>query len=56
MATESLTLPHPGISERIFVLLPWMEITPHFRVMKSTTVAQLARSLHYQSKDIQKLD
>jgi 2-amino-4-hydroxy-6-hydroxymethyldihydropteridine diphosphokinase len=56
MTSEALTLPHPGIRERIFVLLPWVEITPHFRVMDSTTVAQLGRSVHYEKTDIQKLD
>ncbi len=42
MASEELTLPHPGIAERNFVLLPWKEIAPHYPVAGSTTVAQLA--------------
>jgi 2-amino-4-hydroxy-6-hydroxymethyldihydropteridine diphosphokinase len=27
-ATETLTLPHPRASERVFVLVPWLEIDP----------------------------
>lgn len=56
MTTDELTLPHPGIAERIFVLLPWMEIAPHFRVTGSTTVAQLAQPLLSGDAKIQKLD
>lgn len=32
MEQEHLVLPHPRIAERIFVLLPWSEITPHFEI------------------------
>lgn len=32
MEQEHLVLPHPGIAERIFVLLPWSEIAPHFEI------------------------
>lgn len=56
MATEQLTLPHPGIAERIFVLLPWMEIAPHFRVNGSTTVEQLVQPLLSGDAKIEKLD
>lgn len=38
-----LTLPHPGIAERNFVLLPWAEIAPHYTVPGLATVAELAR-------------
>lgn len=38
-----LTLPHPGIAERNFVLLPWAEIAPHYAVPGLATVAELAR-------------
>ena len=40
--SESLALPHPGITERNFVLLPWREIAPHFRVPGLATVSELA--------------
>ncbi len=31
---ETLTLPHPRISERAFVLIPWHEIEPTFSIPK----------------------
>ena len=31
-ATPSLTLPHPRLSQRRFVLLPWATLAPDFRV------------------------
>lgn len=43
--TEALTLPHPGIAERNFVLLPWTEIAPHFRVPGLGNVKNLAAKL-----------
>ena len=43
--TRSLTLPHPGIADRVFVLLPWAEIAPHVRVPGLGTVVQLAQRL-----------
>lgn len=39
---QDLTLPHPGIVERNFVLLPWREIAPHYAVPGLATVAELA--------------
>lgn len=29
--SENLTIPHPGITERKFVLIPLCELTPHFQ-------------------------
>jgi len=43
--SETLTLPHPGIAERNFVLLPWKEIAPHYEVPGLGSVAELARRL-----------
>jgi 2-amino-4-hydroxy-6-hydroxymethyldihydropteridine diphosphokinase len=40
--SERLTVPHPGIAERNFVLFPWREIAPHFEVPGLSTVARLA--------------
>ncbi|MBT8098576.1 MAG: 2-amino-4-hydroxy-6-hydroxymethyldihydropteridine diphosphokinase [Gammaproteobacteria bacterium] len=40
---DDLTLPHPGIAERNFVLLPWAEIAPAFQVPGLGSVARLAR-------------
>ena len=39
---NNLQLPHPGISERNFVLLPWAEIAPGFQVPGLKSVAGLA--------------
>jgi len=40
-----LTLPHPGIAERQFVLQPWCEIAPDFVVPGVGRVADLAARL-----------
>jgi len=32
IATETLTIPHPGIEQRAFVLIPWAEIAPDIRI------------------------
>lgn len=32
MTTDRLTLPHPAIAERAFVLVPLLEIAPEFRI------------------------
>lgn len=32
IATETLTIPHPGIAQRAFVLIPWAEIGPDVRI------------------------
>lgn len=37
-----LTLPHPGIKERNFVLFPWQDVAPYFWVPKLATVKELA--------------
>lgn len=42
METPTLTLPHPRLAERRFVLLPWSEVAPDFRVAgPDRTVAEL---------------
>jgi 2-amino-4-hydroxy-6-hydroxymethyldihydropteridine diphosphokinase len=42
LAEEELILPHPGVAERNFVLLPWREIAPHYPVPGLSTVLQLS--------------
>lgn len=39
---KDLTVPHPGIGGRNFVLLPWREIAPNYRVPGLREVAVLA--------------
>ncbi|MDX1406200.1 MAG: 2-amino-4-hydroxy-6-hydroxymethyldihydropteridine diphosphokinase [Woeseiaceae bacterium] len=42
---SGLMIPHPGIAERNFVLLPWRDIAPHFKVPGLADVAGLAREI-----------
>jgi len=44
-ADPELTVPHPGIAERQFVLQPWCEIAPDFVVPGVGRVADLAARL-----------
>jgi 2-amino-4-hydroxy-6-hydroxymethyldihydropteridine diphosphokinase len=44
-ADPELTLPHPGVAERHFVLQPWREIAPDFLVPGVGRVAALAARL-----------
>lgn len=55
MAGDELTLPHPGIAERNFVLLPWNEIAPHYRVPGLTTVTRLAESVAVNEPQIERM-
>ena len=52
---EHLKVPHPGIAERNFVLLPWAEIAPGFRVPGLKRVAELAREAPAEPQ-IERLD
>lgn len=42
LQSASLTLPHPGLVERPFVLLPLLELAPALRLPDGTLLAQLA--------------
>ena len=44
-ATPELTLPHPRLHERAFVLLPLAEIAPGLRILGRGTVDDLLRAL-----------
>ncbi|MGI9205527.1 MAG: 2-amino-4-hydroxy-6-hydroxymethyldihydropteridine diphosphokinase [Woeseiaceae bacterium] len=52
---DALTLPHPGIAERNFVLLPWQEIAPHYRIPGLATVAELAREASLLKPKIERM-
>lgn len=54
--SEQLTLPHPGIAERNFVLLPWREIAPHYRVPGLSSVAILAANADLHEPAIEVID
>lgn len=56
LSSDDLTLPHPGIAKRNFVLLPWCEITPHYRVPGLATIAQLARLVDINNPQIERLN
>jgi len=45
IASESITVPHPGIAERAFVLVPWAEVSPSLEVPGVGRVGVLARRL-----------
>ncbi len=54
MQTKKLTLPHPRMLERSFVLLPLAEIAPELIIPNGGNVVKLAQ-LH-QNQDIKKLN
>ena len=45
IASESITVPHSGIAERAFVLVPWAEVCPSLEVPGVGRVGVLARRL-----------
>jgi len=52
---EELTLPHPGIAERNFVLLPWQEIAANFRLPGGADIAGMAAAVSLTEPRIERI-
>ena len=52
---EVLTLPHPGIAERNFVLLPLCELAPHLEIPGLGSVTALVNAVPGIGEDLEKL-
>jgi len=52
---EDLIVPHPGIADRNFVLLPWQEIAPNYRVPGQAVVAALAANISVSEPRIERI-
>lgn len=55
VSTDTLSVPHPGIAERNFVLLPWREIAPEYAVPGLSRVRQLAEMVMSDSLRIDRI-
>lgn len=53
---DGLTVPHPGIVERNFVLLPWQEIAPNFVVPGLQDIAAMAANISTTEPRIERID
>ena len=53
---DGLIVPHPGIAERNFVLLPWQEIAPNYRVPGQADVADLAARVSLSEPRIERIE
>ncbi len=52
---DDLIVPHPGIADRNFVLLPWQEIAPNYRVPGQAEVAALAANISVSEPRIERI-
>ncbi|HZO88938.1 MAG TPA: 2-amino-4-hydroxy-6-hydroxymethyldihydropteridine diphosphokinase [Chthonomonadaceae bacterium] len=55
LRTDRLTLPHPGIAERAFVLYPLADLAPDLTLPGGRTVASLLRSKPILSQPIERV-
>ncbi len=53
--SEMLTLPHPGIASRAFVVLPLLDIAPDLIFRDGKSVKSIARSNAVQAQQIQRI-
>ena len=52
---ETLSVPHPRLSERAFVLLPWCDLAPEWRhPVQDKTIRELAAQIILTNQKIQK--
>ena len=52
---ETLSVPHPRLSERAFVLLPWHDLSPDWRhPVQDLTIRELAAQIKLTNQKIQK--
>ena len=52
---ETLSIPHPRLSERAFVLLPWFDLSPDWRhPVQDLTIRELAAQIKLTNQKIQK--
>ena len=52
---EDLSVPHPGIAERNFVLLPWQDITPNYRPPGHGSIAGMATRISLTEPRIERI-
>lgn len=52
MQSERLTLPHPGIIKRDFVILPWQDLAPDYAIPTLGLVRELPILADYQAQPI----
>ena len=51
MTTEFLTLPHPELKNRAFVLVPLLEISPDLQLPDQTRIKDIIQNLSYKFKE-----
>ncbi|MCW3054151.1 MAG: 2-amino-4-hydroxy-6-hydroxymethyldihydropteridinepyrophosphokinae [Chthonomonadales bacterium] len=56
LQTSALTLPHPGIAERAFVVVPLADLAPDLRLPDGRSVAGLRASAAIRSQSIERVD
>ncbi len=54
--SERLTLPHPGIASRDFVVLPWRDIAPDYIIPNLGAVLSIHVAAHFAAHPLSSLD